>query len=112
MAIYVYKSASGKVIEKMIPITRAPKIGHKIKHAGEVYVRVPNIPEPKVSPNIHFTSHSLPRATKQADSSWHSPYSKHVEPETGKPRFHGMTEVRDAESRSKDIDGDKNIVYD
>lgn len=111
MAIYVYKSESGKIIEKMIPITRAPKIGHRIKFQGEVYTRIPNLPDAKVSPNIHFVSHSLPRATKQADGSWHSPYSKDVEPSTGKPRFHGMTSVRDAEAKSRDIDKDKNIVY-
>lgn len=112
MATYVFKSASGKVIERERPMLKAPPIGARIMWQGEAYFRVPNMPQAKVSPNLHLTSHSLPRATKQADGSWHSPYSKQVCPETGKPRFTSMKQVREAEARSAHIDGDHKIIYD
>lgn len=79
---------------------------------GKIYRRVYTVPEAQVSINPHFVSHSLPRATRGPDGQLTSPYSKSIEPGTGKPRFDSWRGIREAEAFSQGTDGVKAVKYD
>lgn len=83
-----------------------------IRRNGKTYKRVYTVPEAKVAISPHFVSHSLPRAQKLPNGRLHSPYSKDVEPGTGKPRFDSWKAVREAEGFSKHNDRERAVVYD
>lgn len=109
--IYVFHDEDGNEVDLEYAAGTAPKIGSSVVVKGRLLKRMPVIPEAKVAPNIRFVSHALPRATK-TEAGWSSPYSKDVEPETGKPRFNSMRDVRNAEAWSKANESGKHVVYD
>lgn len=101
--IYVFEDQEdGSIHELYFPVSKAPKIGSVRTIKGRKLMRLVTIPQALVRPNAKFVSHSLPR-------NW--PYAKEHEPETGKPRFNSIHEVREAVSRSKDTEKDQ-VAYD
>lgn len=91
--IYEFKASDGSTCDRDFPIGKAPSF---VRRGGKRFQRVYSAPQVKVHQTPHFVSDSLPRAVKQADGSWKSPYSSDVEPSTGKPRFKHHREVENA----------------
>ncbi len=60
MAIYVFLSREGDVLERSYPMGKAPKIGEIIEVDGTEYARAPTIPQAAVVKSLHFKAHSLP----------------------------------------------------
>lgn len=112
MATYVYVAGDGSVREVEASMHAPPRIGSRRKWDGKWYRRVPNLPRPQVSPNLHFASHALPRGRPDATGKLVSPYSKDVDQKTGKPRFNSYADVRNAEAYSKHNDHQAGFVYD
>lgn len=109
MATYVMQAEDGDTLEVDRPMSHPPQY---IRRNGKTYKRVYTVPEAKISINPHFVSHSLPRATKDENGQLHSPYSKDVEPGTGKPRFSSWKGIREAEAFSKHNDQHRAVAYD
>jgi hypothetical protein len=43
MPTYVYQSEDGRTLERLLPMSRAPKIGHRTRHEGVEYRRLPGV---------------------------------------------------------------------
>ena len=74
MATYTFKSErDGKVIERRFPMTDAPPIGSTIEIEGDVFRRLPDIPQLSVDIETRthgypYVSKSLPRNMKGAET--------------------------------------------
>lgn len=103
------RADDGRTVEVDRPMAHPPK---RVTRDGVVYRRVYTVPEAKVSINPHFVSHSLPLGTRGPDGRVTSPYSNDVDQKTRKPRFSSWKQIREAEARSRGIDGAKAVAYD
>lgn len=124
MPLYAFVNAAGDVADFEMDPDVVPALGERRKINGRMWRRAVVMPHAYVSGglgrekqerrirDVHFVSQSLPRAQKKPDGSWSSPYSKDVEPKTGKPRFASMRAVREAEATSKAIDGRHAVEWD
>jgi len=61
MALYEFQAPDGTMRTKWFPMAEAPKIGACVKVGGETCTRVVSLPHACVSPDLTFTSNSLPR---------------------------------------------------
>lgn len=100
MTVYEYQSDDGEVIERELPMTRAPKIGSRLVKAGKVFYRLPPKVRTRVEGDHHFASHSLPL-------NW--PYAPRHD-KLGRPLFANKREVDEAVSRGNHEGED--VAYD
>lgn len=84
--------ATGRVVELAMPMRDAVGIGTVIEHEGRKLRRIPSMVAAAVAPDLHFTSHQLPKRWKHAKQ--HNP--------DGTCRFGSHAEVREAIARAKD----------
>lgn len=114
MPLYTFQNAQGERREEILSSKDAPRWGETIDLDGVAWTRVweGTMPAMKaMEVDVACVSHSLPRARRDAAGNWHSPYSKDIEPATGKPRFRSMRAVREAEATSRAIDGKHRIEW-
>lgn len=91
--IYEFKDVeTGSVVELNMPMRDAVRIGEVIEHEGRHLIRLPSLVAASVAPDLHFTSHQLPKKWKHARQ--HNP--------DGTCRFGSHAEVREAIARAKD----------
>lgn len=91
--IYEFEDVeTGRVVELSMSMHDAVKIGAVIERDGRKLRRLPSMVAASVAPNLHFTSHQLPKNWKHAKQ--HNP--------DGTCRFGSHAEVREAMARAKD----------
>lgn len=104
--LYEYKSKDGHVIEREVPMTNAPPVGHMIVHQDKAYYRIMSpLATPIVQADVHFTSYSRPRFDKFHKGEFNA---------QGQPLFSKRAEVNELVARANHNDPgyDGGLVYD
>lgn len=100
MPEYVYRAEDGEEVSRIVPMSRAPKIGAKLNRNGKVFRRVAQLgPGPGICRETRHVAYSLPRK-------WQWPAIPHDKfDERGRAVFESKRDIEAFQAKVKDRPG-------